>query len=863
MSMPKAPNTLRLPNGVLARQDVTRLAAWLRDAGRAGDPLLTSPVRARLAKMGFRIEGDSGQDGDRAALRAINHGPHLVWLQAIRRRSKPPATADVARALGRALAWTAPVYRLPASGPQPGELFTVRPDVLLLQAPPGGEAAADALAKRLGLQRSLDKCRFPGGWRYLQIPPKGTRSAFDLVAELRQKKAGPAVEFDYIPHASPFLHTPDDEFFGEQWYLARISAPAAWDITRGAAGVRVAVVDSGCDLVHPDLASRFDGPGRNAGDPTADGSPVVIAASGAPDWHGTAVAGVIAASIDNGLGMSGIAGESSLVAIALPHASTVQFADGITYAVESGADVVCLSSAIGEGWFSLARPAIDDAVARGVVFCASTGNFDAPHLVFPARDPGVMACGGSDRADVRWRDPAHGFGSHYGDELYGTLPTGVSVVAPAVDIATTDIAGPTGFAGGTGAYGDYLHSTPGIPSPFGATSASAPQVAGAAALLKSAYPALDGRAIRRIIERTADKVGGYAYADVPGYPNGTRHPEMGYGRLNLHHALDLGDVMIADWSGDTGIEPSSPPGGRFYDHSDITIAPAGDTDFQPETDEASRLVAGSAHTIAVRVRSIGPATARGVTLDVRATPFVGLEFLYPDDWTEEDALHVRPSVAEPVPTTLAAGASAIARFDLTAAQSMDLAGWTPMGWHPCLLAVVSAENDYAFANTPGGRDIVTRRNNIAQRNLTVTMTAERASLSFPFVVGHPANKDARLELVIEIGHLARDGEVVLNLTDASRAFPAARKAQAFGTGTVKIGKRQGARTVKQADRAAVRIEAPKAVVEIIRPAPARYALSLDIRLPKQGGEKRYPISLSQRTAARGTTGGASLVVVRK
>jgi subtilisin family serine protease len=862
MPMANAPNTLRLPNGVVARQDVTRLAAWLRDAARAGDPVLTPPVRARLATIGLRIEGDSGKDGDNAALRAINHGPHLIWLQAVRKLSKPPATADVARALGRALAWTTPAYRLPASGSRPGEIFAVRPDVVLLQAPPGGEATADALAKRLGLRRSLDKCRFPGAWRYLQVPPKGTRSAFDLIAELRRQR-GPTVEFEYLPHASPFLHTPDDEFFGEQWYLTRIGAPAAWDITRGAAGVRVAVIDSGCDLVHPDLASRFDGPGRNAADPTADGSPVVSAPSGRLQWHGTAVAGVIAASIDNGLGMSGIAGASRLVAIALPTGTTVEFADAITYAVDSGAHVVCLSLAIGEVWFSMARPAIDDAVAHGVVFCASAGNRDMPHLVFPAHDPAVMACGGSDRTDVRWRVPSLGFGSHYGDELYDHVPTGVSVVAPAEDIASTDIAGPDGFTPADSPGGDYLQSVPGIPSAFYATSAAAPQVAGAAALVKSAYPALDGRAIRRIIERTADKVGGYAYVDVPGYPNGTRHPEMGYGRLNIHQALDLGDVMIADWSGDTGLEPSSPPGGRFYAHSDITIGPAGDTDFLPDSDEASRLVAGSAHTIAVRVRSIGPATARAVTLDVRATPFVGLEFLYPDDWTHEDALHVRPSVIEPVPATLAAGTSAIARFGLTAAQSSDLAGWTPMGWHPCLLAVVSAENDYAFANTPGGRDIVARRNNIAQRNLTVTMTAERASLPFPFVVGHPSNKEARLELVIEIGHLARDGEVLLNFADASRAFPAARRAQAFGKGTVKVGKLQGARVVKQDGGPAVRIESPQAIVEIIRPEPARYALRLDIRLPKRGGEKRYPVYLSQRVAARGTVGGASLVVVRK
>ena len=84
-----------------------------------------------------------------------------------------------------------------------------------------------------------------------------------------------------------------------------------------------------------------------------------------------------------------------------------------------------------------------------------------------------------------------------------------------------------------------------------------------------------------------------------------------------------------------------------------------------------------------------------------------------------------------------------------------------------------------------------RRNNLAQRNLTVASLTRR-SARFPFVVGHPATKDPRLTLVIETGSLARAGAVWLVLADASAAFPAARQAKAFGKGVPKPVRAAGA-----------------------------------------------------------------------
>jgi subtilisin family serine protease len=854
------PAILRLANGMAARQDPTRLVARLADAGRAGDPVLTDRARARLRALGLAVEADPGPGGDLSALLAINHGPHLIWLRASKKLTRLPPAAKVAAALDRPLSWVAPVYRF-SHVKGLDAYFAARPDVLLLQAGPEREKAADEAATRFALTRHHDRCLYPGGWRYLELPSSGTMTAFDLVARLRRQSGGPTVDLEYIPLRSPWLFTPDDPFHDQQWYLERIDAFRAWDLGRGDRDIVIAVVDSGCDLVHPDLVAAYVSDGRNSADPTGDGSPIVMALSGARSWHGTAVASVIGMGLDNATGMSGVAGGCGLFPVAIPETTTVTFGDAMVLAIESGAAVVNYSGHVGEYWSSLVRPMIDAAAARGVVFCGSSGNGDDPRLVFPAMLQAFMACGASDRADDRWRRPAAGLGSGYGDETYDGRPTGVSVIAPGRDIACADLSGEDGYWPGVSPWADYIHSSPGSASVFEGTSASTPMVAAAAALLLSTYDWLTGTDARRIIERTAEKVGGFAYADVDGYPNGSRHNEVGYGRLNLHRALDLGDVWIADWPRDDGVEPSSPPGGNFYSQSDVVLRPAGSTTFSPDTDAASEIVRGTDHEIALRVRNAGPAGARDVRVDVRAVPFVGLEFMYPDDWRSEVPVYVRPApIDSPAIRTLARGESRIVRFGLTTAQVDTLAGWSESRWHPCLLAMTTAENDYAFDTTPGGRALVTRRNNLAQRNLTVVPMTEMRSARFPFVVGHPANLDPRLELIVESGLLSRLGEVYLELGDASEDFPAARRAQAFARDRIKVGRMTGGKATKIDGRAAIRLLSSRAVIELARPARGRYPLRLAVRLPAGPDvPRRYTVHLTQRVAGRGITGGATVV----
>jgi hypothetical protein len=200
------------------------------------------------------------------------------------------------------------------------------------------------------------------------------------------------------------------------------------------------------------------------------------------------------------------------------------------------------------------------------------------------------------------------------------------------------------------------------------------------------------------------------------------------------------------------------------------------------------------------------------------------------------------------------------RFDLSATQSNLVAGWGDMRWHPCLLAVASAENDYAFAGVPGGRAMVMRRNNLAQRNLSVVDIARRRMIRFPFVIGHPANLDRRLEVIIEAGPLAREGRIFLLPADDNKAFPAARRAQAFEGGTLKTARVAGGTVRKVDGRPAVQIESGRAVVEIVCPRPGRYVMQLVAELPPRGQRpRRFAVNLAQRVAGRGVTGGATVV----
>ncbi|MFV9503487.1 MAG: S8 family serine peptidase [Oscillochloridaceae bacterium umkhey_bin13] len=297
-----------------------------------------------------------------------------------------------------------------------------------------------------------------------------------------------------IMYAEPNLRqqvwrTPNDPGLADQWPLRQIRAAEAWEITTGEP-IIIAVLDTGVDERHPDLANKLL-PGYNS----------LLGRPGALDdnGHGTAVAGQIAAQSDNAMGIAGICWGCTILPIKVLDyrgiGSTFSVAQGLRWAADNGARVINLSLG-GSRPSQTLREAVQYATERGILVVAAVGNEaelgNAPS--YPAAYPEVLAVGG-----VGPDDQVASF-SNTGNYL------GLS--APASSGLTT-VPG-----------GNYAPTT--------GTSFASPWVAGAAGLLLSLRPDLDWFDLACILQASADDLGS------PG-----RDATYGYGRLNLVQALTL------------------------------------------------------------------------------------------------------------------------------------------------------------------------------------------------------------------------------------------------------------------------------------------------------------------------------------
>lgn len=295
------------------------------------------------------------------------------------------------------------------------------------------------------------------------------------------------------------------------WSATRSDLVPDWAL-RAAAGVTIAVVDTGADLSAPDLADKV-----------ADRFDVGTALEDVEDTHGhgTFVASLAAGSVTNGEGIAGSGGDARLLVVRVA-TGTTRFSDvagarGIVAAVERGARVVNLSYG-GPRTSLIERRAVEFAVSRGVLLIAAVGNdgHRGSPVQYPAallQPPGSKGVGGaglavaaSTRAGIRAR--------------FSNRGSWVSLAAPGVDVfgavATLSsaslyprVALPGSVAGVYG-YGD-------------GTSYSAPQVAGAAAIVWGANPALTAAQVALILKETA---------------RGSRWtPGLGYGVIDVAAAV--------------------------------------------------------------------------------------------------------------------------------------------------------------------------------------------------------------------------------------------------------------------------------------------------------------------------------------
>ncbi|HWO94592.1 MAG TPA: S8 family serine peptidase, partial [Dehalococcoidia bacterium] len=283
------------------------------------------------------------------------------------------------------------------------------------------------------------------------VLPPGV-SVEQAISELQDAPGVAFVEPNYLLHASA---EPNDPLYPRQQFnLDVIGAPAAWDTNTDASGAILAIIDTGVDLEHEDLAGQlWTNPNEIPGDGIDNDH------NGCPDdvhgcnfispsigdscgyqalpphsdvrddaAHGTRVAGIAAAAGDNGIGIAGMGWQGRLMIIKAmdceKSGSSFDVARAIDYAVANKASIINLSLG-GSGRSEMLIQAIDRATNAGVLLVAATGNL-GPQVNFPANLPNVLAVGASGAFDAP--DSRAPF-SNWGPE--------VDVVAPGIDVLST------------------------------------------------------------------------------------------------------------------------------------------------------------------------------------------------------------------------------------------------------------------------------------------------------------------------------------------------------------------------------------------------------------------------------------------
>jgi subtilisin family serine protease len=294
-----------------------------------------------------------------------------------------------------------------------------------------------------------------------------------------------SVDGAFTSNGSPFV--PNDTLYSEyQWNMPEIAAPNGWNVTKASKDVIVAVVDTGVQSDHPDLKGRLI-KGMNIVNPSSPPEDDV--------GHGTHVAGIIAAIVNNNEGVAGMTLYTKIMPVKVLDSSgagsTYSVAQGIIWATDHGAHIINMSL----GNYTDAQflhDALKYAHDHGVVLVAASGNDNTDRPGYPAAYPEVFAVAATDQTEGRAQY------SNYGDYI--------DVAAPGTSIPST--------------YPGSRYAA------LSGTSMASPHVAALASLVRAANSQLTNEEIMELLRRTARDLG-----------KAGKDNDFGYGQIDVKSAL--------------------------------------------------------------------------------------------------------------------------------------------------------------------------------------------------------------------------------------------------------------------------------------------------------------------------------------
>lgn len=395
-------------------------------------------------------------------------------------------------------------------------------------------AAPDRLLVRVPNEESKQLCETLGFQVIREIPQIDytvLRVPYGQVDETAQLlRALKIVEEAYPDRAYKMAFEPNDPRYPNQWSLARMNLPTAWDITQGDPNIKVAILDTGVDYHHPDLASNiWTNPGEIPNNGIDDDGNGYIDDYWGWDFayvdndpmddhgHGTACAGIVAAATNNGIGMAGIAFRCKLMCVKIGlsdgYSYDSMFAPAVIYAADMGAKVQSISY-FSDDLTPALRAATDYAWKRGSLLIVAAGNYNEPWPVYPAGYDNAVGVAATTQNDQK--------------ASFSNVGSWVDVGAPGVSIVATSVGG--GYTNG-----------------FSGTSAAAPNAAGVVALLWSLAPNAKIETIREALEYSSETLNDPVSGSF-----------MNYGRVNAAFALQLLQSVALDPNGFALWNPITP-----------------------------------------------------------------------------------------------------------------------------------------------------------------------------------------------------------------------------------------------------------------------------------------------------------------